>query len=375
MQDQTKSNDDLVREIESLRRQVEDLRRTEIDRGDADRALHESGTTLRSLIDNLPDFMLIVDREARIQFANRGNGDVSPEELCNTIGFTHIAPESLPACRHALEQAFTTQEVQVVEALTVFGHWWNCRLIPLMQDGPPTTVMIICIDITQRKAAEESLRREQKVLRGLIDLQERERRFFAYEIHDGLAQQLAGAQMRFQSLVQLGADMPPEGQRTFDEAMSLLSEGIGEARRLISGLRPPILDESGIVAAVDFLIHEAQSRERSEIEFFHHVRTERLPALLETAVFRIVQESLANACRHARSDRIRVGLKTDKDQIHVDIHDWGVGFDPNAVPIDRFGLRGIRERVRLLGGVFSLDTAPGRGTHLSVDLPLDDDDS
>ena len=91
---------------------------------------------------------------------------------------------------------------------------------------------------------------------------------------------------------------------------------------------------------------------------------------MENAIFRIVQESLNNACRHSRSDRIRVALARRGDRICIDVRDWGVGFDPSAVAEQRFGLQGIRERVRLLDGRVAIESAPAQGTHISVELPL-----
>ncbi len=107
-----------------------------------------------------------------------------------------------------------------------------------------------------------------------------------------------------------------------------------------------------------------------EIEFEHDMAGERLPPPLENAIFRIVQESLNNACRHSRSDKIRVSLARRDNRICIDVRDWGVGFDPSAVEEQRFGLQGIRERVRLLEGSVAIESAPGEGTHIAVELPL-----
>ena len=87
-------------------------------------------------------------------------------------------------------------------------------------------------------------------------------------------------------------------------------------------------------------------------------------------MFRIAQESLQNACRHSRSDRIRVELAQRDGRICLDVRDWGVGFSLAAVEEHRFGLQGIRERVRLLDGRVVIESAPGKGTHISVELPL-----
>ncbi len=203
-----------------------------------------------------------------------------------------------------------------------------------------------------------------------MDLQERERRLVAYEIHDGLAQQLTGGLMQLQALRILKDRHSEKAERDFDTLQQLLSDGLLEARSLIAGLRPIILDELGVVAAIDHLIHETQERDELEIEFVYEENVQRLVPPLETAVFRVVQEALNNARYHSQSDTVLVQLTVRGDRVRVAIEDWGVGFDPNQVQENRFGLRGIRERARLLGGRVQVDSAPGLGTCIRVDFPL-----
>jgi len=215
----------------------------------------------------------------------------------------------------------------------------------------------------------EQLLAEIAGLRRLLELHESDRKVIAYEIHDGLSQQLAGALMCFEACGQLGDRNSPEARDRFERALGLLRDGVNETRRLIGGLRPLILEESGIVEAVEHLVGETQQRWGRPIEFVHEVRPARLAPPLETAIFRIVQESLSNACRHSGSERIRVTL-TDRDGlIRLEVQDWGKGFDPEQIEPGHFGLQGIRERVRLLGGRATVQSAPGQGTRVLVELP------
>jgi len=215
----------------------------------------------------------------------------------------------------------------------------------------------------------EQLLAEIAELRQLLELHDRDRKVIAYEIHDGLSQQLAGALMCFEACGQLGDRNSPEARERFERAFGLLRDGVGETRRLISGLRPLILEESGIVEAVEHLVGEARERFGRPIELVHQLRPARLASPLETAIFRIAQESLGNACRHSESDRIRVTL-TDRDGlIRLEVQDWGKGFDPERIEPGHFGLQGIRERVRLLGGRATVQSAPGQGTRVLVELP------
>lgn len=124
------------------------------------------------------------------------------------------------------------------------------------------------------------------------------------------------------------------------------------------------------MAALDCLICEMQGREEPEIEFVRNVQFDRLSPPLETALFRITQEALNNACRHSRSKKVCVTLAEQDGHVRVEVQDWGAGFDPGLVTKNSFGLRGIRERARVLAGQAIVDTAPGKGTRIIVELPL-----
>ncbi len=238
---------------------------------------------------------------------------------------------------------------------------WSLEHIALLK-----VVGELFANVLERQKTDQELRREKEFLRELLDLQERERKLVAYEIHDGLAQKLAGALLRFQAV----APLCKQNQDTFDAGVDLLTQSVDETRSLISGLRPPILDESGVIAAIDYLVCEQQQHGCPDIVFKHQLHCERLAPPLETALFRIVQEALTNACRHSQSDKVHVTLKEENDQIRLSVEDWGIGFDPQKVPHERYGLRGIRERVHLLGGQATVHSTPNQGTRISVRLPL-----
>ncbi|MFO7905444.1 MAG: PAS domain S-box protein [Planctomycetota bacterium] len=221
-------------------------------------------------------------------------------------------------------------------------------------------------DITDRKLADEKLRAEQRTLRRLLKAHDQERKLIAYEIHDGLAQQLVAAIMRCQAATEGGSE-----RELGSQVLGLLRQCLAEARRLISGLRPPVLDECGVVTAVEGLLAQMDTEDAPEIEFHHEGFHERLEPLLENSIYRVVQESLRNACRHSQSPRVRISLVQQGDRIRIQVRDWGIGFDPGRVAPSRYGLAGIRERARLLDGHVTIDSAPGEGTTISVELPAD----
>jgi PAS domain S-box-containing protein len=230
--------------------------------------------------------------------------------------------------------------------------------------------VIQMLDITKQRENEEALRNKQRMLHQLIELHERDRQLMAYELHDGFCQQLASAMMKFQAYQHLRAIDPDEAAKCFDGAMGWLGQSITEARRLIGGLRPPILDEAGIVAAVDYLVAEVAEDQGVRVLFNQNLGCKRLASPLETCLFRIIQESVRNARRYSKSHCVHIDLMEGDDAIVLKVQDWGVGFDTEMVEAGHFGLQGIRERARWLGGHAEIESAPGRGTCITVRLPL-----
>ena len=224
-------------------------------------------------------------------------------------------------------------------------------------------------DVTTHKQTEEELLAEQRLAEQMLQSHERDRRLIAYEIHDGLVQDVTAARMHLEASLRTG-QIPAGPERSeLELALGLIGKAVREARNLISGLRPPILDDLGIVAAIEYLIDD-QPADGPSIDFAAEVQPGRLESLLEGTIYRIVQEAIANVKRHSRSDSARIRLIQTEGQIQVEICDWGVGFDTGSIREKRLGLRGIRERARLLRGRASIESSPGKGTRIFVELPV-----
>jgi PAS domain S-box-containing protein len=342
----------------------------------AEEAQRQSYEELRTIYEGMSEGLVIVD--ARTKQILRVNA-----ALCRMLGYTEEELLAMPITGiHPAEQtALTLQRIGERANGTLQEHR---NAVMLRKDGstfyadvmgnPLTYGGRLCVlglfrDITERRQARAAAERERQTLKHLLQSSDRERQLIAYEIHDGLAQQLAGAIMQLQTYDHLKNTNSKDAAKAFDAGMTMLRQGHFEARRMISGVRPPILDEEGIVAAVAHLVNE-QRQVGPPITFQSEVAFGRLVPILENAIYRIVQEALANAGKHSRSPRIRLELVQVGDALRIKVQDWGVGFDPESVGEDRFGLSGIRERTRLLGGSVRIETAPGQGTCLTVELPL-----
>ena len=272
------------------------------------------------------------------------------------------------ALKHGLHACWSTPIMTQGQMLGTFALYYRTPQRPDEHDLYliDTWAQLVALGIS-RKKAEEALTVERKHLVHLLQAQEYERKLVAYEIHDGLVQYATGATLHLQAYLSSIGDnsIPPQ----LELVGGLLQKTIEEGRRLMNDLRPPILDEQGVVAAVEHLVEERTSPEL-QVNFEHETSFSRLAPELETAIFRIVQESLTNAAKHSGSSKVEVVLSHNSDHIHLNIRDWGKGFDSSDVPDDRQGLRGIRKRVALLGGHVTIDSPPGTGTCLSIDLPL-----
>ncbi len=340
------------------------------ERKQVEEALLGSELRLRRLIENMPDFVILVDENARICYVNRAAANRQPQEMLGHDGFGFLVEASREACRQLFATALKTGDVQFVEVQGVSGLWWSCRLVPLKEQTGTSHVMIICTDVTEEKRVGEALQDEQDLLRRLIELHERDRKVLAFELHDGFAQQLTGAMMSLEAAARLISSAPEKAAASLKDSMRLLRDSVDESRRLVSGLCPPVLDQFGIVPAVEHLVGLNHCGEQLEIEFVTRGRSQRLASPIENAVFRIVQETLTNIRRHSGSRKAVVELRFDDQTVSVQVRDWGSGFDPGSVREACFGLRGIRERARLLGGQAEIVSSPGGGTVVQVSLPM-----
>lgn len=198
---------------------------------------------------------------------------------------------------------------------------------------------------------------------------EQDRRLLAYEIHDGPIQQITAAQMRLDGLLQSECVSAERARSELEIVLKLVREAVGELRHVINGLRPPILEELGVVAAIQFLIDD-QSKGGPAVGLRGSLGPERLDPLLEMTIFRIVQEGLCNVRRHSAAKRAEVRLCRSRRHVRIEIRDWGVGFDPASLHTStRLGVRGISERAKMLGGQAWIESALGKGTRVRVELP------
>ena len=232
--------------------------------------------------------------------------------------------------------------------------------------GRTTGVGGISIDITERRKASDALAAEQEVLQHTIQFQDNERQLVAYEIHDGLVQYATGALMQLEG-IQHQVESEALAQQ-IGTVVGILRKTVEEGRRLISGLHATVLDDCGVVAAVQELIDD-EERANMQVEFVKDEGLGRMARKSEESLYRITQEALTNFYKHSHSDKVRIELSRRGDRVHLEVRDWGVGFTPNANAKGVHGLRGMTERAKIAGGQCTIENARGGGTQVVVDLP------
>jgi signal transduction histidine kinase len=232
-----------------------------------------------------------------------------------------------------------------------------------MDDGlAPSASLATALDRNRRRA----------LLPLLNEITEREIKRIAHSVHDEAGQLLDAARLAISAVER---DVDPSVQERLRQVGSMLDRAESELRRISHELRPLILDDLGLVAAVQVLAEGISQRTGLHVRVQSSLKR-RLPAAAETALYRVVQEALANVVRHSGARNATVQLDSDAEgNVRCAVSDDGAGFDAGAVLSGRrpagLGLLGIRERVDAMGGSLRIVSRPGKGTELSVEVPAE----
>ncbi len=231
-------------------------------------------------------------------------------------------------------------------------------------DDEQQEVVIFAIDITESERLKEEttrlkLRQQQALLSAILSTQEEERRRIAEALHNGVGQLLYATRLHLETLP------PSEPVRA---GLHLLKEAIEATRTISFELTPSILEDFGLPIALQELVSRIPVSLPVDLNL--HGLAEPLPPLLATAVYRIVQELLNNVMKHAQAQEVFVQVSREDDQLHISVEDDGVGFDADSPARTGIGLAGIRTRVGLLGGTFTINSRAGRGTGFFLQLPV-----
>ncbi|MBS1626387.1 MAG: PAS domain S-box protein [Bacteroidetes bacterium] len=235
------------------------------------------------------------------------------------------------------------------------------------------TVYVILVDITKQKEATKQLSQSHQQLRVLTNhlqkAREEERKFIAQEIHDEFGQLITGLKFDINIIKRKIEKVMPEMADTLNETMQLTDRIVKTVRRISTELRPSIIDDIGLTAAIEWECKEFTKRTKIICTFSNQCNEPSLDTEKKSSLFRIFQESLTNIIRHANATNVKVLIKKKKQKVILQIEDNGKGFTINS-QIKTLGIIGMRERALAIGGNYLIKSEPGKGTQTYVEIPV-----
>ncbi|TLY29762.1 MAG: PAS domain S-box protein [Nitrospirae bacterium] len=373
------SDPDLLSMLSSIGSQIGQF----IERKRAEEALRESQTRLQAILDNSPSLIFLKDTEGRYLLVNQQFQKVFHRTREEIIGKTD---EEL--FQPAEASAFRANDRKALRA----GVPLEFEEVSLHDDGPHTSIVFkfplrtaegkayamggITTDITDRKNVEVRLKDLLTVARALArrleSVREEERARIARDLHDEIGQALTALKLNLQVVQR---DSPDKLKSPLERSVEIIDRLIERVRGISLDLRPSLLDDLGLIATLKWWTEHQAPYTRGRIELTADSIEPRLPLDLETACFRIVEEAVNNATKYAKARRINVILSKQDGTLDLLIRDDGTGFDVNTVLAraargESMGLLGMEERVKHLGGLFTITSQPGRGTEVRATFPL-----
>lgn len=225
--------------------------------------------------------------------------------------------------------------------------------------------LVLVNDITEQKKAEEM------VLASLVEGENKERARIARELHDGLGQYLAAANMNLDSLKSDIEKLTERKQKQFQKGLTLLKHAVSETAQISRNLLPRVVDDYGLALAIEALVDNYSSDTEIEITYYQNINDLNLEHTIELNLYRIAQEAISNAVKYSEASQVNVQLIKDELDLILSIDDNGIGFDRSAEDFSPgLGLQTIKTRAGALGGEFELDTKPGKGTFIHIIVPI-----
>lgn len=340
-------------------------------------ALRESQDRYRKIVDTANEGIWIVDQQLMTEFANPQMASMlgyAPEEMLgmHAIDFIPLADRksALGKWRRTHEGL---QESSDWRLLRKDGSqvWTQVSTSPIYDDeGNFSGALAMVADITHRKRTEEELLAHHEKLRALASeltmVEERERRRIASDMHDGVGHLLAACKLRLDML----KETAPGQKAAIRGILEIVDQAILTTRSLISDLSPPVLQEMGLAAALEWLAERVGKISGLSVTAKVSQPSRPISGDMEIILFRAAAELLNNVVKHSGAKRATVSLRDDRDKLWLIVEDDGKGFEPGQVKMDSFGLFSIRERLTSLGGRLEIESRDQTGTRASLSLDL-----
>jgi PAS domain S-box-containing protein len=356
------------------------------ERKQAEDRLRRSEEKFKALFDLAPVGISVLDRQRNVVEANPSLEQMTRLSRQELLSGGHLRrtilgadgtpqlPDEFPSARAIREnRPITNVETGIVmeNGETV---WLEVSAAPLAL--PDASAVVVMQDVTERKRAAEALEaanRQLRILsRQLFQIQEEERRHLARELHDEIGQTLTAAKI---NLKIIAPDVPAKVAGRLDDSIQLLDQLLRQVRQLSLDLRPPLLDELGLVPTLRWLVDQQAQRAGLRVTFTANVNGLELDPDVQTACFRVAQEAITNIIRHSGAKNVAVELRRDEERLWLSVRDDGAGFDPAVIEQrtaqhSTLGLVSMKERALLVRGGLEVRTAPREGTEIRAWFPL-----
>lgn len=337
---------------------------------------------VRTVLDLTPVAIWIVDDE-QVVYANRAAlhlfGVADREHLVGQSIYTLLqASGHVPLRTHLHAITAVRNAPPAIVSGTLLRPDGQTREVDIATSALPdhgqTVLQMVIIDVTesQRQAREQSMHRVElrRLAASVVEAREEERRRIARELHDELGQRLTAMKMELFGLRKEIAGREEAG-RHIASMLEMVDSTVAALRRIAADLRPLMLDDLGLNAAIEWLARDAARRLGMEVTVQLGTDDPPLAPGADIALYRMVQEALTNVARHANATDVRIELRQNAEELVLTVRDNGQGFPDRSRRQDgRYGLLGIRERAIMLGGRLDLDNPPGGGARITVHLPL-----
>jgi PAS domain S-box-containing protein len=353
----------------------------------AEEALRLSEENFRCSLEDSPLGVRIVTAEGETIYANRAILDIYGYDSVEELNSTSVKRRYTPDCyaeflirrekRKQGKDLSPEYEVNVIRKDDEIRHLQVFRKAVLW-DGE-NQFQVVYQDVTRRKRAESALRASREQMRALAGrlqaVREEERTNVAREIHDELGGALTGLIIDFSFLTRTAEKVESEEVRTsllanMNSMIKSIDSTIQSVRKISMELRPGVLDDLGLVAALEWQLNDFGRRTGIQCECISSIEYLDLEAGLATALFRIFQEALTNVARHSHATKVLVHLRADGDSVILEIEDNGKGISKKAASsLQSLGFLGMRERVAIFGGRFTVTGTPRKGTKVTVEIP------
>ena len=405
MQDEDKTKEQLIAELHELRQRLAESEKNITERKETDKALRDSEAKYRRIVDTANEGIWSVDENFKTTFVNRRMARMLGYDGSEMIGRPvrwFMFEEDLDHLREKMRDRRTgisdryERRYRHKDGKSV---WVILSVTPMVddKDGSFKGSFAMVTDISDRKHMEEELSKSRHELElrvcertaelervnsqlrlipsKLIAVQEDERKRIAGELHDSVGQTLAALKYGVEAvLVKKERGDLVGAFNLLERFVPTLQQSIDETRGIYMGLRPPMLDSLGLLATLEWFCREFQALHSGfHLELETKIKEEEISDTTKIIIFRIAQEALNNVAKHSRAKRVNLLLTKSRSSIELTVRDDGEGFEPDSVlspnDLKGLGLTGMRDRAKLGGGIFSIESTPGKGTVLRASWP------